>query len=613
MHYSQRMKQYATNDKRMHHVTSSKDLADHEVCNSSFTASMLHHVGEKSSNNRISKKDCPRTSPLLRTFSKKDLIGCSDVARSDSHTVNETVSDHMNSQYGWQNSRTLLGTSISKSGKKSVDRDARLQRSQDAIVPNWGVRPVPQTTINSHELASNIFFSDQCRPHYASPTNVSQKFRQKGSSSKGPQIHDVSAPLHVEKKYRHNNNNLVYQNEIEQSSSERKYHNLPRSRNMTIVSKRIGQSSSSSGGGDQRGKKKTAIHVHKVRAPDLGQRNKDGNSGHSSCSGLSNFVCSSASDVLPSVSCSTMNGLACASPSDVLASSSSSTNCNGDHVHLRKISKTFVHDGDGETSRGVYLGKEHIENGDLLLSEEQRTRLKNGKSQAENFSSAELEFSRGSRASPCFLQKETRNSRTISSVESGNNVIHTSPSLENRSLPTAYFRRGRGPRFSRNNDDESSSSSPFLQPIPSFGDEVFSSQRDLRRSLYGTQAEVSRPESRIPMRGMDISPSSSSGMRERQYMRSSFSGPPPARPPPLLPLPPFEAFLESSSSLRPSVSALTSDSYFSRMIHSSPSTNQQVILHDSSALETIAFQSSMSPGELNTRFNAESLSEVIFF
>ena len=111
MHYSQRMKQYATSDKRMHHVTSSKNLADHEGCNSKFTASMLHHAGEKSSNNRIGKKDCPRTSPLLHTFSKKDLIGCSDVARSESHTdvrktlvlpVNETVNDHMNNQFGGQ-------------------------------------------------------------------------------------------------------------------------------------------------------------------------------------------------------------------------------------------------------------------------------------------------------------------------------------------------------------------------------------------------------------------------------------------------------------------------------------------------------------------------------
>jgi hypothetical protein len=70
----------------------------------------------------------------------------------------------------------------------------------------------------------------------------------------------------------------------------------------------------------------------------------------------------------------------------------------------------------------------------------------------------------------------------------------------------------------------------------------------------------------------------------------------------------------SSSAVRMPVSTLTSDSYFSHMMRLSPSTrSHQSARQGSSDLETVAFGSSMSRGEVRSRLAAERLSEVILF
>lgn len=629
MPHTQRVRSNAYEGKSGTVVRTSKLLADDERCssrcassnprfgsrlpssyfNNAVNSSSTEPVKQENQGTSSSSLTCSNN-PGALAATKNIMLGSSDESGSDFDAEVVSGSHAEIHSADWVNSASSSADDHCSQKGDVLEGKAvvSIRHKGQADRPlSWRDRYMPQPP-RLYGSMSKSFFVDQGRPHGMLTTGPSLRSLRKGSSSKAPQTDDLTAPLLLGKKPR-SVADRVFQGETEGHASVSVAPLTSKNRNASNFSRRITQSTPNLGEMQNRRKNSSqAYHSHRTRQEDLGAGYREGSNNVAGPSrrSLSNLVCTSAADVLPSVSSSALSNFACSSAADVLPSVPSSLAGTTHYFRPRKNSRGFGLLEEGE-DRGMDPVKRQVEDDGVFGSREAMD-SRNKQSQDLTYQGPDLGGPRSMRPSSSHQRRPDPLKAESGRLDTSSSSTGTQPPLLNYrhwGRQTTLSRSGDGLRsFSRANNPESN---------PAFGDE-FSNQWSLRRrSLYGSQAELMGPDNRISSRNLSYSRSSNntwSGLRETHYTQSSFSGPP-TRPPPH---PPLAVFAEPGASHGglPFLSSSTSPDF----PYASRSTNFSLPNQDdegsaSAMPEVVSFNPSASSGETRPRLTVEGLSEIL--
>lgn len=326
---------------------------------------------------------------------------------------------------------------------------------------------------------------------------------------------------------------------------------------------------------------------------------------------LSNLSCSSAADVLPSVSSSSMGEAS-------------------DRVHHKKAVGASGLNSRADILRDIRSGKNQVATGSNSgCTRQMITTNSLGSSPSEQtFQRVDSQPSRFLRRSPPGFQPDTRRSRRPVSLDSMTpraSVAYASGQSSMASCAT----RGGSPAASRGRSSHqplSASNELFLDSAAAFGEELSnrfassSSRIPSRSSMHANQfvGSFGLENGNMYTGRADFLPSSSTMtfLPEAQPIRSSLSGPPPTRPPPL---PPFGSSLPQSSASQIALSApaFNSDSFPPQGLHfnghASSDDNETENTSDRESAAYVPFQGFQlhSIGESQPRLTVEGLSEIL--
>lgn len=463
---------------------------------------------------------------------------------------------------------------------------------------NWRDRYMSQPA-RLHDSMSKNFVDG--RPQRTSTACPSQRTYRKGSSSKAPQTDDLTAPLPLEKKSRSITDRAV---QVESEVHEALSVGAAGSKNRNASNVRRVHSNSITSEVSSRRKGNTqTFYGHRAKTEEIGVRHRDNGVGLSR-RGLSNLVCSSAADVLPSVSSSALSNYACSSAADVLPSAPSSLAGTG-YFRPRKSSRALAL--EGEAGRSMQSVKRPVEEAGVFGSRE----LQNVQADDQALLGSGLAPPQSTRA-PYNHQNRPEPLRTDFAT------CETSIPTASTPSPLSTHRHwGRNAAFSRSGDGLGSlyrSNSPFFEANPAFGDELSHQWSARRRSLYGSRADPMGSDSRTLSRNFSHArPSSStwSVLRETHYPQSSFPGPP-SRPPPIPPLAGFAEPSASESSFTTSPPTINPDFSYTSRQSGLVLPNRDTERTSTVALaETGTFNRPNNSGEGRPRLTVEGLSEIL--
>ncbi|KAH7307252.1 hypothetical protein KP509_22G051600 [Ceratopteris richardii] len=415
-----------------------------------------------------------------------------------------------------------------------------------------------------HSSVSRQVVADDCHQR-TSPSHLNERSYRKGSSSKAPQTNDLTAPLFSDMKLRSSMANVT--------TMQNEGSTLVKNNNASITSRAI---QSSSYGVPHFNRKKSAFqtysgHLSRVEESALGRRDI-------TMRGLGNFVCSSAADVLPSLSSSALSNLACTSTSDVLPSNPNSvTGTSGSYS--RSNSRAYGTAEVQDTTRRMDPVKQKADENTMSDTREVNERS-NGEAVNEIYGAS-------SGASLC--------TRSSYNHESGSEPLRaefvtyeaSASSSSASSLPSNYRQCGRnvGSRGRDNMRSLYRSNGSFFDTNPYRG-EMSNHWSARRRSLYGSRVEPASGEARSSGRSLSRTRSSSSNWSARRELYNTQSD-----------------FLHSSE--------------HQTLMHPAPATFVQPYVSESSSTssaagaETSSFNTSTGSNGIRPRLTVEGLSEIL--
>ncbi|KAI5063003.1 hypothetical protein GOP47_0022170 [Adiantum capillus-veneris] len=542
--------------------------------------------------------------PHVLTAVQNDVVGSSDESGSDFD--NESGSRRLLDSHGvlepgdWANTSVLSPVdeqSINKEDSLGVKPGASSRHRGQSVRPlGWRDRYVSQPARLHDSMSKNNVDGRAQRGSTACP---SQRAYRKGSSSKAPQTDDLTAPLLLEKKSRPVIDKVV-QGESEGRASVSVASLGSKNRSASNLRRVTHSTSISIEGASRRKGNSQTFYGHRTKSEEIGAGHRDmsNNGSGSSRRGLSNLVCSSAADVLPSVSTSALSNFACSSAADVLPSVPS-TLAGTRYFRPRQSSRAFGLEGVASTS--MQPVKRQAEELQIGLDHDG------------------LDHEQGL-FGPGLTAHESTRSPQSREEPLGTNFVTCETSIPASTAPPMpnYRHWGRNVAMSRSGDGLGSfyrSSSPFFEATPAFGEELSNPWSSRRRSLYGSRTDPVGPDSRSSSRNLSHGrPSSStwSVLRETHYPQSRFPGPP-ARPPPPPP-PPLAGFAEpnpSESSFTTSPPHMSTDYSFSSRLSGFILPGQTPQSSATALAETGSFNRSMNNGEGRPRLTVEGLSEIL--
>eukprot|EP00250_Pteridium_aquilinum_P014217 c21852_g1_i4 orf=402-2738(+) len=584
--------------------------------NNTISSSAINSAKEESQGSSNSSLKCS-TNLGARTAAQNVMLGSSDESGSD-FDIEVGERDVSGSSAGigpsdWVNSASSSVDELS-SGKGDIlevkGGVSIRHKGQDVAPVGWRDRYVSQPA-RLYGSTSKSFIVDQGRSHGMPITGQSQRSLRKGSSSKAPQTDDLTAPLLLDRKAKPITDR-IFQGESEGPAPVNVAPFTSKNRNVSNFTRRINQSTVNAGELQSRRKNSSqAFYSHRMRSDDLGAGYRDANSNGPGPSrrSLSTLVCSSAADVLPSVSSSALSNFACSSAADVLPSVSSSLANATNSFRPRKNSRAYGLLEEGETARGMQSVKRQVEDGGVFGTRETMD-SRNGQSQDQVFRGSDLGVPRSMRSS--FNHQRRPDPLKADSVtrDSSSSSTGIQPPRPNHSL------WGSNVTLSRNGDGLGSfsrSNNLYPESNPAFGDELSNQWSLRRRSLYGSRDELMGTDNRISSRNLSyVRPANNtwSALHETHYTQSSFSGPP-TRPPPLPPLAVFAEPSASQGGFPTSPPILSADFPFTSRSTSFVLPNQDAEGSAAAMAEAASFNPPTSSGETRPRLTVEGLSEIL--
>ncbi|MCO5578058.1 hypothetical protein L7F22_031896 [Adiantum nelumboides] len=545
--------------------------------------------------------------PNVLTAAHNVGLGSSDESGSDFDV--ESGSRHFRESHGLPEPDDWVNTSaLSHFDEVAINEDDSLgvksgdssrHRGQVVRPLSWRDRYVSQ---NSRLHDSMIKSTMDGRPQRLSTAGSSLRVYRKGSSSKAPQTDDLTAPLLLEKKSRTISDKAV-QGESEGhtlvsvaafGSKNRNASNLRRFTHSTSIPSEVSS---------RRKINFQNFNGHRAKSEDIGAGHRDFNNNGSGSSrrGLGNLGCSSAADVLPSVSSATLSNFACSSTADVLPSVPSAL-AETRSLRPRKSSRSLGL--AGEASASMQPLKREDEDVHNLGTREQQNGLPWD----------QVTFESGLTASqPTRAPQNRQESMRTDSVTCEASLPSSTPT----SMPPSYRQWGRNLALSRSGDGLGSlyrTGSPFFEANPAFGEELPNHWSARRRSLYGSRVDAMGPDNHSSSRNLSHGrPTGStwSVLRETHYSQSRFPRPP-ARPPPLPPPVNFAEPNSSESNFTTPPPAISTD--YSYAARSSGFVLPVQATGQTSATglaETGTFNRSTSTSEIRSRLTVEGLSEIL--
>ncbi|KAH7425107.1 hypothetical protein KP509_11G040300 [Ceratopteris richardii] len=502
---------------------------------------------------------------------------------------------------------TVKNSNLTEVCVSSINDVYKGQKEDDSLILKGGSfiqykgleSPVSQSRYVSQPEKLHAFMNKQSviddSPQRILPSCAYHMPCRKGSSSKAPMIDDLSVPLSLNKSRPITDS---FKHEENQGCSLVSMAELGSKNKCAPTAGMVGYSYNSNATVYNR--RKTALQTccsHQPRSGDLsvGQRDIGGYGAGLGRRGLSNLVCSSAADVLPSVSSSVISNYACSSATDALSSAPNSLT-GTIYLPSKKSSKTLSM-LDDEEAEGSY----HFVNTMFGMKEENDRQIVQAQDQTHGYGlttlqSTQASYNPQSRSEPLRIDAMT-NEMSLPNVHS----LLPTDSQWGRNTPTPRNGGCVGSIYRSRHTFDSSIS---------IGDEM-SNHRPARRSLYGGHSDPVNRDRQSSGRILSQARHSSSSCSILQHAhnpQSRLAAVPPRRHPP----PPLAV---STGRAIPECNSSASRIMNSEFIQASRSTNSGVSNDDaewpSTAHNEAGFFNRSTSSENRPRLTVEGLSEIL--